>query len=297
MATEWLLVDGSSLIFRAFFGVPKTVISPSGMPVNGIRGFLDNLARFISEREPARLVVASDEDWRPQYRVDLLPSYKAHRTVEPTPPELEPQVPITWDILAAIGIPVVGLPGYEAEDIIASIVRAASGRVEVLSGDRDLFALVRDPDVVVLYPEGGGRVAVIDEAEIERRYGVPGRSYIDFAVLRGDPSDGLPGLRGIGPRKAADMLSRHRDIAGILAGVQLSPADADYLERALKVVTPRADADLSNLQASLPKLALDHDRLVALAREHGVVSAVERVMKALAAASAATAEGPGTRAG
>ena len=165
---DWLLVDGSSLIFRAFFGVPQTVVAPGGQPVNAVRGFLDFLARFLTDRRPLHLAVATDEDWRPAFRVDALPSYKTHRTAEPIPPLLEPQMPIIMEALAALSIPAVGAKGYEAEDVIASLVPFAEGRVEILSGDRDLFALVRDPDVVVLYPKARGEIWVVDEGEIER---------------------------------------------------------------------------------------------------------------------------------
>src|SRR5205085_2254433 len=150
---EWLLVDGSSLIFRAFFGVPKTFHSPDGRLVNAVRGFSDRLANLVQERRPKRLVVTTDEDWRPQFRVELIPSYKAHRVAEPIPPELEPQMPLIMDYLAAAGVDAVGVPGFEAEDVIASLASRIDGSIDIVSGDRDLFALVRDPDVRVLYPE------------------------------------------------------------------------------------------------------------------------------------------------
>ena len=207
----WLMVDGSSLIFRAFFGVPQTVKGPSGISVNAIRGFMDYLSRFITDRRPRRLVVATDEDWRPQFRVDAIASYKTHRTAEPIPPDLEVQMAPIMEVLAAAGIPAVGAPGFEAEDVIASLVKRVSGRIEILSGDRDLFALVHDPDVMVLYPERRGEISVIDEAEITRRYEIRGRLYGDFAILRGDPSDGLPGLPGVGAKKAAALARLKRD--------------------------------------------------------------------------------------
>ena len=109
---DWLLVDGSSLIFRAFFGVPQTVVAPDGRPSNAVRGFLDYLARFITDRRPVHLAVATDEDWRPAFRVQALPTYKAHRTAEPVPPALEPQMEIIMQVLGAFGVPAVGAPGY-----------------------------------------------------------------------------------------------------------------------------------------------------------------------------------------
>jgi len=199
VSCDWLFVDGSSLIFRAFYGVKGDIRSPDGRRVNAVRGFLDNLARLVTDRRPGRLAVASDEDWRPAWRFELIPTYKSHRTAEPVPRELEPQMPVIHDFLDAFGIDFVGYPDHEAEDVIATwTAQVSEGTVEIVSGDRDLFALVEDARIKVLYPEKGG-LAVVDEAEVERRYGIPGRAYADFAVLRGDPSDGLPAWRGGGP--------------------------------------------------------------------------------------------------
>ncbi len=225
MACDWLFVDGSSLIFRAFHGVPRSVRSPDGRPVNAVRGFLDTLARLVATRDPARIAVASDEDWRPAWRVELIPSYKAHRTAEPIPPELEPQMPIIHEVLDAIGVDFVGLADYEAEDVIATWTATTAGTVEIVSGDRDLFALIEDPRVCVLYPEKGG-LAVVTEAEVTRRYGIPGRSYADYAILRGDPSDGLPGIKGVGAVAAADIIRRHGGVAGLLGDGRVSRAPA-----------------------------------------------------------------------
>src|SRR5215472_7918474 len=158
---DWMFVDGSSLIFRAFFGVPTTFRSPDGKPVNGVRGFMDRLATLVVDHRPARLAVASDEDWRPAWRVELIPGYKVHRVAEPIPPELEPQMPIIHEVLDAVGVDFVGVRDYEAEDVIATwVARAAGSSVDIVSGDRDLFALIRDPDVRVLYPEKRGLTSI-----------------------------------------------------------------------------------------------------------------------------------------
>jgi 5'-3' exonuclease len=240
MACDWLLVDGSSLIFRAFHGVPQSVRAGDGAPVNAVRGFLDTLARLVTRRRPARIAVADDADWRPAWRVELIPGYKAHRVAEPVPAALAPQLPLIREVLAAIGVEMVGREGCEAEDLISTWTALADGRVEVVSGDRDLFALVEDPRVLVLYPERSG-LTEVDEAEITRRYGIPGRRYADFAVLRGDPSDGLPGLRGVGAATAAALLRRYGDLGGVAAGAGLGGAERDYLSRAQRVVRPVRD--------------------------------------------------------
>jgi 5'-3' exonuclease len=280
---EWLLVDGSSLIFRAFYGVPSTIRSPDGRPVNGVRGFMDRVARLIEDLRPHRLAVASDEDWRPRWRVELIPSYKAHRVAEPVPPELAPQMPIIHDVLEAVGIDFVGVPDYEAEDVIASwVAQIADGvQVDIVSGDRDLFALVRSPDVRVLYPEKKG-LAAIDEAEVQRRYGIPGRAYADYAILRGDPSDGLPGLSGVGDRTAADLVRRHGSVSGLLAsGTPLREADRDYLAKAVRVVPPVADIPVPLPPGRRDAYPADAEQVVELAARHGLDSAFERLLRAL----------------
>jgi len=282
VATDWLLIDGSSLIFRAFFGVPKTMRAPDGMLVNGARGFIDNLARLIVERRPVRLAVATDEDWRPAFRVEALPTYKAHRVAEPVPPELEPQMPVAWEVLGAAGIAVVGAPGFEAEDVIASLAARAEGMVEIVSGDRDLFALVRDPDVVVLYTERGGQLARVDEAEITRRYGVPGRAYLDFAILRGDPSDGLPGLRGVGAKTAVGLIQRYGNLDALIDSGRLDAEAVEYLTRARQVVAPVATIALDPPDCMVPDAPADPERLTTLGRRWGLGSSVERLVEALA---------------
>ncbi len=281
MSCDWLFVDGSSLIFRAFHGVPRSVRSPDGRPVNAVRGFLDTLGRLVNTRQPRHLAVASDEDWRPGWRVELIPSYKAHRTAEPIPPELEPQMPIIHEVLAAIGIDFVGLAEYEAEDVIATWTAKATGTVEIVSGDRDLFALIEDPRVCVLYPEKGG-LAVVTEAEVTKRYGIPGRSYADYAILRGDPSDGLPGIKGVGAVAAADIIRRHGGVAGLVRDGRLPDHQRDYLARASKVVPPVADLPIELPAGRLPAAPVDGGTLGRLAQEHGLASAVDRLTTVLA---------------
>jgi len=276
-----MLVDGSSLIFRAYFGVPQTVRAPDGRPVNAVRGFLDNLARLLTERRPRHLAVASDEEWRPQWRVDLIPSYKAHRTAEPVPPGLIPQFPVIHEILAAVGVDFVGVPDHEAEDVIATwTTRAAGTNVEIVSGDRDLFALVRDPDIRVLYPEKGG-LAVVDEAEVQRRYGVPGHLYADFAVLRGDPSDGLTGMAGVGPKKAAELVRKYGGIRGLIESGRVSDDVRGYLERAYRVVAPVTDLPVELPAGCRSTYPVDPRASSELAERHGLVSSVGRLVTAL----------------
>jgi len=277
-------VDGSSLIFRSFFGNKADQRAPDGRSVNAVRGTLDSLARLVESRRPRSLAIATDEDWRPAFRVKALPSYKSHRVAEPVPPGLEPQLPLIEAVLKAIGLNVIGKQGFEAEDIIASLARKVPPPIEVYSGDRDLFAIIRDPDVVVLYPEKTG-LAVVDEADVERRYAIPGKSYAEFAILRGDPSDGLPGVPGVGAKTAAGLVRRHKTLDGILAGLDWSEATRDYIKRARQVVYPVEDLDLPDPVPGLPVEPADAEALEKMNRELGIETSTTRLRNALRAAA------------
>ena len=277
---EWLLVDGSSAIFRAFYGVPQTFKAPDGSLVNAVRGTLDRLASLITERKPRHVVLTTDEDWRPDWRVELIPGYKVHRVAEPVPPALIPQMPVIMAALEAVGVDAIGLKDYEAEDIIASLVPRIERPVEIYSGDRDLFSQIQGQDVVVLYPEKAG-LAVIDEAEVQRRYGIKGSAYSDFAILRGDPSDGLPGVAGVGPKKAADLVKRYGSIQGMLDAGVFGNADADYLKKAQRVVPPVANLKFPVPKGRRARYPAEPEIVQEIARRYGVGSSLERLVKAL----------------
>ena len=277
---EWLLVDGSSLIFRAFYGVPQTTRAPDGTLVNAVRGTLETLARLVTERKPKRLALATDEDWRPDWRVELLPSYKEHRTAEPVPPLLDPQMPVVMECLEAVGIDATGVSGYEAEDVIASLVARVKRPIEIWSGDRDLFTLIRDREIIVLYPEKAG-LAEVDEAEVERRYSIPGRAYADFAILRGDPSDGLPGVAGIGAKKAADLVRRYGSVGAMLEAGIFRSADAEYLEKARRIVPPVTDLKIEVPPGRRAKWPADAARVEELGRRYGITNSFQRLVTAL----------------
>jgi 5'-3' exonuclease len=280
VSCDWLLVDGSSMIFRAYYGVRPIVDGPGGMQVNAIHGFLERLGRLIVQRRPRHLAIADDFAWRPVWRVELIDTYKSHRVAEPVPAALEPQIPVIRELLEAIGVDIVGVDDYEAEDVIATWARLANGTVEIASGDRDLFALVEDPRVRVLYPEKSG-LSVIDEGEVTRRYGIPGRRYADFAILRGDPSDGLPGLKGVGSVTAAGMIRRHGDIAGILRERELRAADREYLESAMRVVPPVADLPIELPAGRRDAYPVDSGALEELARRFGAQRSCVSLLAAL----------------
>jgi 5'-3' exonuclease len=279
---DWLLIDGSSLIFRAYYGVPAGARAREGMQVNAIRGFLERLGRLIVERRPRHLAVADDQAWRPDWRVDLIPTYKSHRVAEPVPAALAPQIPVIRELLQSIGVDMVGVAEHEAEDVIATWSRLTRGTVEIASGDRDLFTLVEDPRVRVLYPEKSG-LSVIDEGEVTRRYGIPGRRYADFAILRGDPSDGLPGLKGVGGVTAAGMIRRYGDIAGVLRERPLREADREYLANAMRVVAPVADLPIALPSGRRDVYPESETVMRSLAAEYGVRQSCDRLLAALGA--------------
>ena len=277
---EWLLFDGSSAIFRAFYGVPQSFKAPDGFLVNAVRGTLDRLANVITERKPRHVALTTDEDWRPDWRVELIPGYKVHRVAEPMPPALIPQMPVIMAALEAVGVDALGLKDYEAEDIIASLIPKVKTPIEIWSGDRDLFSQVRGTDIVVLYPEKAG-LAVIDEAEVQRRYGIPGSAYSDFAILRGDPSDGLPGVAGVGPKKAADLVKRYGSIQGMIDAGVFRNADAVYLQKAQKVVPPVTTLDLPLPKGRRDRYPAEPEIVAEIARRYGVGSSLDRLVKAL----------------
>src|SRR6266481_3370033 len=277
-----MLIDYSSLLFRSFHTIPESV------PMHAVYGFLNMLARLVTDRRPDQLGIAVDEDWRPAFRVEALPSYKTHRlSDEPDP--IGPQEALGREVLGALGIGVVGAEGFEAEDVIATLAARAREPVEIVSGDRDLFALVRDPKVRVLYPVTGvTKLLVVDEAEIHRRYGIPGRTYIDFALLRGDPSDGLPGVAGIGEKTAAKLVAEHGSLDAILRARGLAPAVArrleagrEYLAAARQVVLPVRDVPLPPISTVLPRSRANAAALAALVERYALASPVRRVEEAL----------------
>ena len=261
------LFDTASLYFRAFFGLPGSLRAQDGQSVNAVRGLLDFMARFITDYRPTHAAACWDNSWRPAWRVELVPTYKAHRVlagdVEVVPDELTPQVPLILAVLDALGIAVVGADGFEADDVIATLAARSSMPVEVITGDRDLFQLVDDArSVRVLSVVKGVRNhEVFDETALVAKYGIGGAGYADFATLRGDASDGLPGVAGIGEKTAAKLIADHGDPEGVLAAAsakKLSPAltarlsaGIDYLGPAREVVRVRTDVPLDVTEADL----------------------------------------------
>ena len=291
-----LLFDTASLYFRAFHGLPDSLRAPDGRPVNAVRGLLDFLARFIEQYSPDELACCWDDDWRPAWRVDLVPSYKAHRVaygaVEEVPAALTAQVPLIREVLDALGLPVVGHPGYEADDIITTLAARSAGPVGVVTGDRDLFQVVDDArsHVVLYVARGVARHERVDDTWLETRYGVTGAEYVDFSVLRGDPSDGLPGVKGVGEKSAALLVRRHGGIDGIIAHAhELSPglrrnlaSHIDYLAAARHVVAGATDVPLGDPDLTRPRAPRDPERFAALAELLGLGGSATRIVKALA---------------
>ncbi len=308
-----VLLDGASMWFRSYFGVPSSITAPDGRPVNAVRGFIDSMAVVITQQRPSRLAVCLDLDWRPQFRVDLVPSYKAHRVAEEEPPnepdieevpdDLTPQIDMIAELLDAFGIPTAGAEGFEADDVLGTL--AAQERkdpVVVVSGDRDLLQVVsNDPVAVrVLYlGRGLSKATLFGPTEVAEQYGVPvdraGAAYAELALLRGDPSDGLPGVPGVGEKTAATLLAQHGSLQQILAaahdpkskmakGVRKKLLAAlDYIESAGKVVRVATDApvNFSTANDELPLVAADPRRTAELATELGVGSSIARLQKAL----------------
>lgn len=296
-----LAVDAPSLYFRAYHGIPENAArTGAGEPVNAVRGFLDMIATLVRGRRPDRIVCALDADWRPAWRVKLVPSYKRHRLApgggEEVPAGLVPQIAVLLEVLEAVGIPAFGVKGYEADDVLGTLATTQPGPVEVVSGDRDLFQLVDDERGVRLLYCGRGvaRLEDADDAFVQAKYGVPARWYADFAALRGDPSDGLPGVPGVGEKTAARLVTRYGGAEQIVAALAdpdagFAPglraklaASTDYLAAALPVCRVARDVVLPDFDPALPSAPVDADRLVALAERWNIASPCRRLVDALA---------------
>jgi 5'-3' exonuclease len=305
MTQRLMLLDSASLYFRAFYGVPDQRSSPDQPPTNAVRGFLDMIASLVSTYRPTALVACWDNDWRPAFRVDAIPTYKTHRLTEgseveeESPEDLTPQVPLIVDALQALGIPRIGSDGYEADDVIGTLTHRARGRemVDVITGDRDLFQLVDDEaGVRVLYTARGGvrDPDVITQEFLSNKYSVlTGAAYADMATLRGDTSDGLPGVAGIGEKTAAILINRYGDLAGLrravadgdpqIKGAQRARLEAAsaYLDVAPVVVQVARDAPIPDFDASLPRQVADLTLLSSLASGYGLTNPINRVLDAL----------------
>lgn len=299
-----MLLDTAGVYFRAFYGVPDTVTAPNGMPVNAVRGTLDAIARLVTEFEPTELVACWDDDWRPQWRVDLIPSYKTHRVaevivvgpdVEVIPDPLSAQVPVIRAVLEALGIPIIGAAGHEADDVIGTLASTSDLPVDVVTGDRDLFQLVDDArGVRVIYTgRGMSNLEVLTDDGLLAKYGVNPRQYADFAAMRGDASDGLPGVAGIGEKSAATLLAAYGDLDGIVAAAS-DPASAmtagqrakfaaaaDYLAVAPQVVEVVRTLALPDFDARIR--VADETAAERLAAEWGLSSSMDRALTALRA--------------
>ena len=305
MTQRLMLLDSASLYFRAFYGVPDQRSSSDEPPTNAVRGFLEMIASLVTTHRPTHLVACWDNDWRPAFRVNAIPTYKAHRLTEgsllqeESPEDLTPQVPLIVDALLALGIARVGSDGYEADDVIGTLTHRARGRqlVDVVTGDRDLFQLVDDDaGVTVLYTARGGvrDPDVVTQEFLQSKYSVPtGQAYADMATLRGDASDGLPGVAGIGEKTAATLINRYGDLASLrralaegdpqIKGAQRTRLEAAsaYLDVAPIVVHVALDAPIPDFDASLPRQVGDLTLLSSLASSYGLTTPINRVLSAL----------------
>ncbi|MFB4273860.1 MULTISPECIES: 5'-3' exonuclease [unclassified Nonomuraea] len=295
-----MLLDTPSLYFRAFFGIPESIKAPDGSPVNAVRGLIDMIATLVRQHSPTGLAATMDADWRPAFRVAAIPTYKAHRVAhgdtEEVPEALVPQIAVIQEVLDALGIARLESPGYEADDVIGTLTHRATGAVDIVTGDRDLFQLVDDARPVrVLYTARGIRnLQIVDEAFVTAKYGIPGRGYADFATLRGDPSDGLPGVPGVGEKTAAALITRFGSLDALLEALDSGATDGfpagsrtrlaaarDYLRAAPAVVEVAPDAPLPDTDLTLPAKPRDPEALVRLADRYGLDSPLNRLLDVL----------------
>jgi 5'-3' exonuclease len=294
-----LLIDSASLWYRAYYGMPDTLMSPSGAPVNAIRGFLDMTARLINLYNPDRIALCLDGDWRPSWRVELYPEYKSNRIEEDEdeeePETLTPQIPVIIDLFDSLGFPILGADDFEADDVIATLASTQSGPVRIATGDRDLFQVVSDKkDIKVVYlAKGISSHDLVDESWISAKYQIPGDRYGLFAMIRGDASDGLPGIKGIGEKGAAQLANQFQNMESLLADLTSSSptipdkfakkilADLDYATKATRLVSCVTDIRLPDLALNSPKEASDRKKLDTLEEEFGLKTSIQRIKSAL----------------
>lgn len=304
MTQRLMLLDSASLYFRAFYGVPDQRRTPDEPPTNAVRGFLEMIASLVVTHRPTHLVACWDNDWRPAFRVNAISTYKTHRlsegsTVqEESPEDLTPQVPLIVDALRALGVARIGSDGYEADDVIGTLTHRARGQqlVDVVTGDRDLFQLVDDEaGVRILYTARGGvrDPDVVTQGFLQDKYSIStGQAYADMATLRGDTSDGLPGVAGIGEKTAAALINRYGDLASLrralaegdpqIKGAQRTRLEAasDYLDVAPTVVQVALNAPVPEFDALLPREVADLSLLSSLASGYGLTNPINRVLSA-----------------
>jgi 5'-3' exonuclease len=294
-----MLLDSASLWYRAYFGMPETLVSPAGMPVNAIRGYLDMTSRLLTKYQPNRLVACLEGDWRPSWRVELFPDYKLNRLdesgAEEEPDTLGPQIPILLDVLDALGIPMVGVDDYEADDLMATFSVKQNGPIRIVTGDRDLFQLVDDKrDVKVVYlAKGISNHDLVDLSWIEKKYEIPGDRYSLFAMIRGDSSDGLPGIRGIGEKGAAAIAKQFKNLSEVMSAAEsgderLTPnlrkkllESADYALIAPKLVGCAIDVAIPEMTIDLPTKPASLEKIMALKDEFGLGASIDRMISAL----------------
>lgn len=295
-----MLLDSASLWYRAYYGMPDTLLAPDGTPVNAIRGYLDMTARLVAIYKPNRLVACLDGDWRPSWRIDIFPAYKANRLEidgeeEVEPETLTPQIPILLDILDLFGIPVVGVDDYEADDVMATYAEVEPGPIRIVTGDRDLFQIVNDErDIKVVYlAKGISQHDLVDIKYVADKYAIPGDRYDLFAMFRGDPSDGLPGVKGIGEKGAAVIANNFANVADALAAaheahVLLPPALAkkiiagtDYLSIAPKLVRVARDVPLPKFDLAMPQAPADLSKFYQIKDQYGLGASIDRLIAAL----------------
>jgi 5'-3' exonuclease len=295
-----MLLDSASLWYRAYYGMPDTLLAPDGTPVNAIRGYLDMTARLVGMYNPNRIVACLEGDWRPTWRTDLFPDYKANRLddegEEEEPDLLSPQIPILLDVLEAFGIALVGVDNYEADDVMASFAVREKGPIRVVTGDRDLFQLVDDKrDVAIVYlAKGVSQHDLVDIRYVANKYGIPGERYALFAMIRGDASDGLPGIRGIGEKGAAVIANQFHTMEEVMASAydesdaRLTPmlrkkliASADYAAIAPQLVHCALDIDLPQVDISKPKKPNNMDEIYQYKNDYGLGASVDRLISAL----------------
>jgi 5'-3' exonuclease len=306
---ERLLIDTATVYYRAYYALPESLTAPDGFPHNALRGTLSTFAGLIRRFQSTDIIAAWDADWRPDWRVALVPSYKTHRlavdgATEDEPDTLGPQIGAIAEVLTAVGLAPMGVDNFEADDVIGTLARRSTGHTVIVTNDRDLVQCVRDDapvQILLMAPGGMHTWQLSSQSDILERFGVPADRYVDFAVLRGDPSDGLPGVPGVGQKTAQALLREYHSLAGVIKASQdiplqrpltpriaarIAPAD---LESAYTVTRVVEDLDIAPPSPWIPS-KVQTSVLLELSAGWGVERQVDELLSALQGAHDAASE-------
>ncbi len=285
-----LLLDLPSLYYRAFYALPTSITDSRGKPINAIRGSLTTIAQLLDKYKPRRIIAAIDESWRPNWRVELLSEYKSHRLAadkknELAPEELIEQLPDLIHVLALLQIAVVGIQDFEADDCLASLSKIEKNSI-IVTSDRDLLQLINRKNQTVLHLLSDKSQPLWDYERFKEVYGFEPEQYLDYAVLRGDPSDGLKGVSKVGEKTAAKFIKEFQTIENLINYLSTNPSkklsvaeeniisSVSYIQKARQVTSLN-----KNLKLKIQVKPMEIEKLNKFAAARNITKQVNEILR------------------